>query len=170
MGGSSSMSMAGNSSSMGHATASAAKRACKISMLWNWYTIDTCFIARSWKNDTKGKFAGSCIGCFMLVVIAQWLNRISRQLDIELVKRHSLQKWAQQVVKLNPSGEITEDGESVELPMEKVTSLANESEWRTLLVALGNTFSHKWYFNFTRVGQLGMNEVEDCLLYTSRCV
>lgn len=66
---------------MGGSSSTAAKKAtCKISMLWNWYTIDTCFIARSWRNDTKGKFAGSCIGCFALVVVAQWLTRFQGNL------------------------------------------------------------------------------------------
>ncbi|KLU81392.1 hypothetical protein MAPG_00482, partial [Magnaporthiopsis poae ATCC 64411] len=30
---------------------------CKISMLWNWYTIDTCFIASSWRVTSAGMFA-----------------------------------------------------------------------------------------------------------------
>ncbi|KAJ6259158.1 Copper Transporter integral membrane protein that functions in high affinity copper transport [Drechslerella dactyloides] len=35
---------------------------CKISMLWNWYTVDACFIARSWRVSSEGIFALSCIG------------------------------------------------------------------------------------------------------------
>lgn len=61
---------------------------CKISMLWNWYTIDSCFIARSWHVKTKGAFAGSCIGVFLMVVAAQWLHRFCRELDNSIKKRH----------------------------------------------------------------------------------
>ncbi|GAV52561.1 hypothetical protein ZYGR_0AG05520 [Zygosaccharomyces rouxii] len=32
---------------------------------------DTCFIAKSWHNDTGGTFAGSCVGSFVLVMFAQ---------------------------------------------------------------------------------------------------
>ncbi|KAF3359018.1 hypothetical protein VdG1_02580 [Verticillium dahliae VDG1] len=35
---------------------------CKISMLWNWQTIDSCFISESWHVTSTGMFAGSCIG------------------------------------------------------------------------------------------------------------
>src|SRR5438128_1500329 len=28
-------------------------------MLWNWYTIDSCFLASSWKITSTGAFAGS---------------------------------------------------------------------------------------------------------------
>lgn len=52
---------------------------CKISMLWNWNTIDSCFIARSWHVTTRGMFAGSCIGVFLLVFFSQWLSRLSKE-------------------------------------------------------------------------------------------
>lgn len=61
--------------------------ACKISMLWNWYTIDSCFLARSWHVHTKGQFAGTCIGVFLIVVAAQWLHRISYEYDYAIVHR-----------------------------------------------------------------------------------
>lgn len=61
------------------------KNTCKISMLWNWYTIDSCFIARSWHVKTKGAFAGSCVGVFFLVVASQWLHRFAREYDAALM-------------------------------------------------------------------------------------
>lgn len=74
----------GGSSKSGHSAA------CKISMLWNWYTIDTCFIARSWHVRSRGGFAGSCIGVFFLVVASQWLHRFCREYDLAIVKRKEL--------------------------------------------------------------------------------
>lgn len=130
------MSMGGSSSS---------KKTCKISMLWNWYTIDTCFIARSWMNDTKGKFAGSCIGCFALVVAAQWLNRVSRQFDIELVKRHKMRYLARHMASNNAYDET-----SSELSLHELELIGSEPEWKATLVALKKTVSHTWYFNFLR--------------------
>ncbi|KAL1646576.1 copper transporter complex subunit Ctr4 [Diplodia intermedia] len=54
---------------------------CKISMLWNWYTVDSCFIARSWHVRSAGAFAGSCIGVVLLVVALEGLRRAQRELD-----------------------------------------------------------------------------------------
>ncbi|KAI0691592.1 Ctr copper transporter family-domain-containing protein [Earliella scabrosa] len=54
---------------------------CKISMLWNWYTVDSCFIARSWHVTSKGAFAGSCIGVILLVMLLELLRRSQREFD-----------------------------------------------------------------------------------------
>ncbi|KAL3475931.1 Ctr copper transporter family-domain-containing protein [Aspergillus californicus] len=64
---------------------------CKISMLWNWNTIDTCFIASSWHNDTRAKFAGSCVGVLFLVVALEFLRRVSKEYDRHLVRQHAAQ-------------------------------------------------------------------------------
>lgn len=50
-------------------------------MLWNWYTIDSCFIARSWHIRSSGMFAGSCIGVILLVISLEFLRRAQRELD-----------------------------------------------------------------------------------------
>ncbi|KAH8727899.1 Ctr copper transporter [Phaeosphaeriaceae sp. PMI808] len=61
---------------------------CKISMLWNWYTVDSCFIARSWRITSKGMFAGSCIGVILLVVILEFLRRAGKEYDRYIVAEH----------------------------------------------------------------------------------
>ncbi|CAK7215170.1 Copper Transporter integral membrane protein that functions in high affinity copper transport [Sporothrix bragantina] len=86
---------------MGTATASAAMStstasssmdmgtgACKISMLWNWNTIDTCFIAKSWHVRSRGIFAGSCIGVVLLVMTLEALRRAVKEYDRYLVRSH----------------------------------------------------------------------------------
>ncbi|KAH0551095.1 hypothetical protein GP486_007559 [Trichoglossum hirsutum] len=55
--------------------------ACKISMLWNWYTIDSCFIARTWHIRTRAAFGGSCIGVILLVLCLELLRRVQREYD-----------------------------------------------------------------------------------------
>jgi len=54
---------------------------CRISMLWNWYTIDSCFIARGWHNRTKAGFAGSCIAVVALCVFLEFIRRVQREFD-----------------------------------------------------------------------------------------
>ncbi|KAL1840815.1 hypothetical protein VTJ49DRAFT_7714 [Mycothermus thermophilus] len=58
-----------------------ADAACKISMLWNWYTIDACFLSRSWHITSHGAFAATCIGVVLLVVFLEVLRRIGREYD-----------------------------------------------------------------------------------------
>ncbi|OKL57534.1 hypothetical protein UA08_07096 [Talaromyces atroroseus] len=63
---------------------------CKISMLWNWNTIDACFIASSWRITSHGMFAGSCIGVILLVMCLEFLRRLSKEYDryiLECFKR-----------------------------------------------------------------------------------
>ncbi|KAI2459490.1 copper transporter complex subunit Ctr4 [Ophidiomyces ophidiicola] len=64
--------------------------ACKIDMLWNWNTINACFIARSWKITSKGMFAGSCIGVILLVMSLEFLRRVGYEYDNYLDGRPSL--------------------------------------------------------------------------------
>ncbi|KAI5843459.1 Ctr copper transporter family-domain-containing protein [Morchella snyderi] len=59
---------------------------CKISMFWNWYTIDSCFISRSWHIRSTAMFAGSCIGVFLLVLILEFLRRTQREYDRYIVR------------------------------------------------------------------------------------
>lgn len=59
---------------------------CKISMLWNWYTIDACFISRSWHVTTRGMFAGSCIGVFAWILALEALKRGHREFDRWIIR------------------------------------------------------------------------------------
>ncbi|KAJ5083589.1 hypothetical protein N7456_013016 [Penicillium angulare] len=64
---------------------------CKISMLWNWNTIDSCFISQSWHITSKGMFAGSCIGVVCLVISLEFLRRLGKEYDRLLLRQHRLQ-------------------------------------------------------------------------------
>ncbi|KAL8775651.1 MAG: hypothetical protein Q9209_000147 [Squamulea sp. 1 TL-2023] len=57
-------------------------------MLWNWYTVDSCFISSTWHVTSKGMFAGSCIGVICLVIALEFLRRVQREYDAFLVKQH----------------------------------------------------------------------------------
>jgi copper transporter 1 len=58
-------------------------------MLWNWYTIDACFLARSWHITSKGAFAGSCIGVILLVVVLEALRRSAVEYDGYLIRKNA---------------------------------------------------------------------------------
>jgi hypothetical protein len=57
-------------------------------MLWNWYTVDSCFIASSWHITSKGMFAGSCIGVILLVMALEFLRRSVKEYDRYLIRTH----------------------------------------------------------------------------------
>lgn len=61
---------------------------CKISMLWNWNTIDSCFLASSWKITSNAVFAGSCIGVVLLVISLEMLRRGVKEYDRFLINKH----------------------------------------------------------------------------------
>lgn len=57
-------------------------------MLWNWYTIDACFLSKTWHVRSTGAFAGSCIGVIFLVMSLEFLRRVQREFDRYLVRRN----------------------------------------------------------------------------------
>lgn len=50
-------------------------------MLFNWTTIDACFLSPSWHIRTKAMFAGSIIGIFFLCMLIEALRRAAREYD-----------------------------------------------------------------------------------------
>ncbi|CAG7926487.1 unnamed protein product [Penicillium olsonii] len=65
---------------------------CKMSMYWNWYTIGSCFLAKSWHVTSRGMFAGSCIGAICLVISLEFLRRAGREYDAYLVRQARLRQ------------------------------------------------------------------------------
>ncbi|KLU88240.1 hypothetical protein MAPG_07227 [Magnaporthiopsis poae ATCC 64411] len=52
---------------MNHATGgSGDAAACKMTMLFNTYTIDACFLTSDWHIKNEGMFAATCIGVLLL--------------------------------------------------------------------------------------------------------
>ncbi|WPK25794.1 hypothetical protein PUMCH_003125 [Australozyma saopauloensis] len=124
----------------------AKKNTCKISMLWNWYTIDSCFIARSWHVKSKGAFAGSCVGVFFLVVVSQWLHRFAREYDAALMSS-----------KVRQYGDEDTKNDSV--------STARSANGNPMLAA----FSHKWFVTPKSLGGIYATPFEHlvrCVLFT----
>ncbi|OTB17474.1 hypothetical protein K445DRAFT_57242 [Daldinia sp. EC12] len=57
-------------------------------MLWNWYTVDACFISSSWHITSKGMFAGSCIGVILLAILLEFLRRSVKEYDSYLIRKN----------------------------------------------------------------------------------
>ncbi|CAL3963988.1 unnamed protein product [Diplocarpon coronariae] len=63
-------------------------------MLWNWNTIDSCFISKSWHITSKGMFAGSCIGVVLLVMSLEFLRRLGKEYDRFIFRQHQRAQFA----------------------------------------------------------------------------
>ena len=59
-------------------------------MLWNWYTVDACFLSTTWHVTSNGMFAGSCIGVMALVLLLEFLRRLQREYDRSIQPQHAL--------------------------------------------------------------------------------
>ncbi|GLB05445.1 hypothetical protein AtubIFM57258_000731 [Aspergillus tubingensis] len=61
--------------------------ACSVTMLWNWTTIDACFLSSTWHINTAGQFAVSCIAVAFLVVLLDFLRLLSKQYEDHLQRQ-----------------------------------------------------------------------------------
>lgn len=57
-------------------------------MLWNWDTIDACFLTSSWRITTQAIFAGTCIGVILLAMTLMFLRRAQKEYDAFLIRKH----------------------------------------------------------------------------------
>jgi copper transporter 1 len=57
-------------------------------MLWNWYTIDACFLSEDWQIHSQGGFAALLIGVVLLVVLLEFLRRAAKTYDRYLIRQH----------------------------------------------------------------------------------
>ncbi|KAI3325193.1 ctr copper transporter [Xylariaceae sp. AK1471] len=54
---------------------------CSTHMLWNWDTIDSCFLAESWHIKNEGMMAATCIGVFLLAIVLEFVRRAGKEYD-----------------------------------------------------------------------------------------
>lgn len=76
---------------------------CKISMLLNYNTVDSCFISSDWQITSTGMFAGSCIGVVFLAIFLEFLRRSVKEWDRYLVKQHVAKHKASATGSASPS-------------------------------------------------------------------
>ncbi|CAE6999600.1 Ctr copper transporter [Pyrenophora teres f. teres] len=61
---------------------------CKISMLWNWNVLDTCFMTSSWHIHSTTTFSISCVGTVLLTILLEFLRRAGKEYDRFIVAQH----------------------------------------------------------------------------------
>lgn len=64
-------------------------------MLFNWYTIDACFLSEGWQIENNGMFAATCIGVILLVVLVEAFRRAGKEYDNFLTRQFERQAVAQ---------------------------------------------------------------------------
>nr|GAT52020.1 predicted protein [Mycena chlorophos] len=61
---------------------------CKLSMLWNWDTVDTCLISSEWHVHTKRQYAGTLLALFLVVILLEGVRRLGRVYDRYIIRKH----------------------------------------------------------------------------------
>lgn len=107
------MSMGGNSCkiSVSFSSAKVCANAKPKQMLWNWYTIDACFLSPSWHIKSHGAFAATCIGIAALVVVLEFFRRIGKEYDALIVRQYKRNLAAQAASTRTQSDASCEDHE-----------------------------------------------------------
>ncbi|KIO25310.1 hypothetical protein M407DRAFT_244107 [Tulasnella calospora MUT 4182] len=59
---------------------------CKIHMLWNWETIDSCVVFRSWHVHNMFQFVITCLIIVLIGVAFEWLRKVQKRYDYTLSK------------------------------------------------------------------------------------
>lgn len=67
----------------------------KRQMLFNWYTIDACFLSEGWQIQNNGMFAATCIGVILLVMLVEAFRRMGKEYDNFLTRQFERQAVAQ---------------------------------------------------------------------------
>ena len=79
-------------------------------MLWNWYTVDACFISSTWQTTSPGMFAGSCIGVIFLVISLEFLRRLQKEYDRHLAYQQSQKPYRHVQVESEVDQKLVDDG------------------------------------------------------------
>ncbi|KAL6718737.1 Copper Transporter integral membrane protein that functions in high affinity copper transport [Lecanora helva] len=97
---------------------------CKISMLWNWNTVDSCFLSSTWHVTSKGMFAGSCIGVICLVISLEFLRRLTKEYDRYLIRKHGASSSVRtiNVNAAGKSGDQSSPNSGTEIPLNRTIS------------------------------------------------
>ncbi|KAK4462969.1 Ctr copper transporter family-domain-containing protein [Cladorrhinum samala] len=61
---------------------------CEAETLWNWNTVDACFIGRAWQVRSGAMFAATCVGTVMLTFALEFFRRMSKIYDKHIVTQH----------------------------------------------------------------------------------
>ncbi|KAF5092267.1 hypothetical protein D0Z00_004665 [Geotrichum galactomycetum] len=85
---------AGTGAPLATMAASSSDAACTMNMLWNWNTINSCFLAKSWHITSNGGFAATCVGVVFLTMLVELVRRLQREYDRFIVARWRLRKEA----------------------------------------------------------------------------
>ncbi|KAG9038675.1 hypothetical protein FRB95_000265 [Tulasnella sp. JGI-2019a] len=69
-----------------HDMAASAATMCKMHMLWNWETVDTCIVFRSWHVSSKSTFVVSFLIVALIGVMYEWLREVQRVYDTRIAR------------------------------------------------------------------------------------
>ena len=140
MGGTATMSMAmgGMTGSASSAAPMEMKMTCTMSMLWNWYSKDVCFISSQWKTSTKALFGGTCVGVFALLITINWWRRILFQYKIYCAELRE-----KEVVQLLRTGVALKQ---IQEPYRNTDFTQSNNMFVEWMIPFTETWKHHWFW------------------------
>ncbi|KAK9335244.1 hypothetical protein LIPSTDRAFT_54681 [Lipomyces starkeyi NRRL Y-11557] len=93
-------------------------------MLWNWNTVGSCFIARSWRITSLRMFAGTCLGVIFLVISLEFLRRLSKEYDRFVIRQHYTHLVSQPTA-ADINLRSSQDGKIVTMPSCEMARISN---------------------------------------------
>lgn len=67
-------------------------------MLWNWDTIDACFLTESWRITSDAMFAATCIGIILLVMFVEFFRRLGKEYESFITRQARRQAAAYRII------------------------------------------------------------------------
>ncbi|KAK4164964.1 Ctr copper transporter [Cladorrhinum sp. PSN259] len=100
-------------------------------MLWNWNTINSCFLSQKFRIKSAGGMAAACISVLLLAFILEGFRRAVKEYDRHLVHRHLQKKY-----RLKQQGKNGLGGLDINLADARAFNSGFEQLVRTLLMTV----------------------------------
>ena len=81
-------------------------------MLFNYYTVDACFLSSSFHITSKSMFAGVLFGVFFLCMAIEGVRRLGREYDRRLIAAARAAPALSSAVTPLVSGQAKDDGDT----------------------------------------------------------
>ncbi|KAK7998866.1 ctr copper transporter family protein-like protein [Apiospora marii] len=85
---------------------------CKMSMYWNWNTVDACFFAEQWQVKSKGGFAGLCVGIILMTMLFECIRQLGPWYTKHITQAHG-HRTTSRAIERASAGSAAEEGHAL---------------------------------------------------------
>jgi solute carrier family 31 (copper transporter), member 1 len=100
------------------------------SMIWNWDTINSCLISRSWHIKSTAQFGASCFAILLLAMSLPLLRKLAKAYDARILRNHQKHLEDSKNVKSSGSEDSTQSASSLNNRMSKFMHHGDPTRFR----------------------------------------